>query len=41
MINGTGNFGLVEMDKVKIIGVSIIPREGLVSLVVDGLNSLM
>ena len=41
MINGTGNLpGLVEMDKVKIIGgVDNPAREGLVSLVVDGLNS--
>ena len=41
MINGTGNLpGLVEMDKVKIIGgVNNPAREGLVSLVVDGLNS--
>lgn len=40
MINGTGNLpGLVEMDKVKIIGgVDNPAREGLVSLVVDGLN---
>ncbi len=41
MINGIGNLpGLVEMDKVKIIGgVDNPAREGLVSLVVDGLNS--
>ena len=41
MINGTGNLpGLVEMDKVKIIGgVDNPAREGLVSLVVDRLNS--
>ena len=41
MINGTGNLpGLVEMNKVKIIGgVDNPAREGLVSLVVDGLNS--
>ena len=41
MINGMGNLpGLVEMDKVKIIGgVDNPAREGLVSLVVDGLNS--
>ena len=41
MINGTGNLpGLFEMDKVKIIGgVDNPAREGLVSLVVDGLNS--
>ena len=41
MINGTDNLpGLVEMDKVKIIGgVDNPAREGLVSLVVDGLNS--
>ena len=41
MINGTGNLpGLVEMDKVKIIGgVDNPAREGLVSLVVEGLNS--
>ena len=40
MINGTGNLpGLIEMDKVKIIGgVDNPAREGLVSLVVDGLN---
>ena len=41
MINGLGNLpGLVEMDKVQIIGgVDNPAREGLVSLVVDGLNS--
>ena len=41
MIHGTGNLpGLAEMDKVKIIGgVDNPAREGLVSLVVDGLNS--
>jgi len=41
MINGTGNLpGLVEMDKVKIIGgVDNPAREGLDSLVVEGLNS--
>ena len=41
MIHGTGNLpGLAEMDKVKIIGGEDNPaREGLVSLVVDGLNS--
>ena len=41
MIAGTGNLlGLAEMDKVKIIGgVDNPAREGLVSLVVDGLNS--
>ena len=41
MIYGTGNLpGLVEMTKVKIIGgVDNPAREGLVSLVVDGLSS--
>jgi len=41
MIHGTGNLpGLAEMDKVKIIGgVDNPAREGLVSLVVDGINS--
>lgn len=41
MIHGTGNLpGLVEMDKVKIIGgVDNPAREGLVSLVVDGMSS--
>ena len=41
MIHGTGNLpGLAEMDKVKIIGgVDNPAREGLVSLVIDGLNS--
>ena len=41
MIHGTGNLpGLAEMDKVRIIGgVDNPAREGLVSLVVDGLNS--
>ena len=41
MIHGTGNLpGLGEMDKVQIIGGLDNPaREGLVSLVVDGMNS--
>ena len=41
MIHGTGNLpGLVELDKVKIIGgVDNPAREGLVSLVVDGMSS--